>query len=49
MSAGGIVMILSALALPPSLGIPVLVAVAIASTVGPALYSYLTWKREEGR
>ena len=30
-------------------GIPVLVAVAVASTVGPALYSYLTWKREEGR
>jgi len=49
MTAGGIVMILAALALPASLGIPVLIAAAIASTVGPVLYSYLTWKREEGR
>jgi len=49
MTAGGVVMILSALALPPQLGLPVLIAVAVASTVGPALYSYLTWKRETGR
>ena len=49
MTAGGIVMILAALALPPSLGVPVLIAVAVASTVGPLVYSYLTWKREEGR
>jgi hypothetical protein len=42
-------MILAALVLPPQLGVPVLVAVAIAATVGPAVYSYLTWKREEGR
>jgi uncharacterized membrane protein len=49
MTAGGLVMIVAAFVLPPSLGVPVLVAVAIASTFGPALYSYLTWKREEGR
>ena len=31
-------------------GFPALFAtVAVASTVGPAVYSYLTWKREEGR
>ena len=49
MTAGGLLMILAALVLPPQLGVPVLVAVAIAATVGPAVYSYLTWKREEGR
>ena len=49
MTAGGVIMILAALALPPSLGVPVLIAVAVASTVGPLVYSYLTWKREEGR
>ena len=49
MTAGGLLMILAALMLPPQLGIPVLVAAAIAATVGPAVYSYLTWKREEGR
>jgi len=49
MTAGGVIMILAALALPPAYGVPVLVAVAIAATVGPAVYSYLTWKREEGR
>lgn len=49
MTAGGLIMILAALALPPSLGIAVLIAIAVASTVGPAVYSYLTWKREEGR
>ncbi len=49
MTGGGLVMILAALALPPQLGVPVLVAVAVASAVGPAVYSYLTWKREKGR
>ena len=49
MTAGGLIMILAALALPPSLGVVVLIAVAVASTIGPAVYSYLTWKREEGR
>ena len=49
MTAGGLVMILAALLLPPSLGLPLLVVVAVASAVGPAVYSYLTWKREQGR
>jgi uncharacterized membrane protein len=49
MTAGGVVMIVAALAVPAQLGVPVLVAVAVASTFGPALYSYLTWKRETGR
>jgi uncharacterized membrane protein len=49
MTAGGLVMILAALVLPTPLGIPVLLAAAVASTVGPVVYSYLTWKREEGR
>ena len=49
MTAGGVVMMVAALALPAQLGVPVLVAVAVASTFGPALYSYLTWKRETGR
>jgi len=49
MAGGGLLMIVAALALPPSFGLPVLIAVAVAATVGPALYSYLTWKREEGR
>lgn len=47
--AGALAMIVAALALPAPLGVPVLLAVAVAATVGPALYSYLTWKREEGR
>jgi uncharacterized membrane protein len=49
MTAGGLVMILAALVLPTPLGIPVLLAAAVASTFGPVVYSYLTWKREEGR
>lgn len=49
MASGGVVMIVAALALPARFGVPVLVAVAVASTFGPALYSYLTWKRETGR
>jgi uncharacterized membrane protein len=49
MTAGGLVMIVVALVLPAPLGVPVLLAVAVAATVGPALYSYLTWKREMGR
>jgi uncharacterized membrane protein len=49
MTGGGVLMIVAALVLPPSLGLPVLLTVAVAATVGPALYSYLTWKREEGR
>jgi uncharacterized membrane protein len=49
MTGGGLAMIVAALALPTPFGVPVLLAVAVAATVGPALYSYLTWKREAGR
>jgi len=49
MAGGGLLMIVAVLVLPPALGIAMLLTVAIAATVGPALYSYLTWKREEGR
>jgi uncharacterized membrane protein len=49
MMGGGLVMTGAALLLPAALGIPVLLAAAVAATVGPALYSYLTWKREAGR
>jgi len=47
MTAAGLVMIVAALALPARLGIPVLIAAAVASTIGPAVYSYLTWQREQ--
>jgi len=47
MTAAGLVMIGAALALPARFGIPVLLAAAVAATVGPAVYSYLTWKREQ--
>jgi uncharacterized membrane protein len=49
MTGGGLAMIVAALALPTPFGIPVLLAVAVAASIGPALYSYLTWKREAGR
>jgi uncharacterized membrane protein len=49
MTAGGLVMIVAALALPAPLGVPILLAAAVAATIGPALYSYLTWKREVDR
>jgi uncharacterized membrane protein len=47
MTAAGLVMIGAALALPARLGVPVLLASTVAATVGPAVYSYLTWKREQ--
>ena len=49
MTAAGLVMIASALLLPARLGLPVLIAAVVAATIGPAVYSYLTWKREQGR
>jgi len=49
MAAAGVVTIVSALLLPARLGLPVLIAAVVAATIGPALYSYLTWKREQGR
>ena len=49
MTAAGVAMIVAALLLPARLGIPVLLAATVAATVGPAVYSYLTWKREQHR
>ena len=49
MTAAGLVMIASAFILPARLGLPVLIAATVAATIGPAVYSYLTWKREQPR
>jgi uncharacterized membrane protein len=46
MTAAGIVMIVTALALPSALGAPVMIAAAVGSVIAPAVYSYLTWRRE---
>jgi hypothetical protein len=42
-------MILTSLVLPARLGLPVVVAATVAAVIGPALYSYLTWRREQER
>jgi uncharacterized membrane protein len=47
MTGAGLVMLLAALALPAPLGIPVAVALSIAAVAAPAVYSYLTWRREQ--
>jgi len=47
MTAAGLVMIGAALALPSHLGGPVMLAAAVAAFIAPAVYSYLTWKREQ--
>ena len=49
MTAAGLVTIASALVLPARLGLPVLIAAIVAAALGPAVYSYLTWKREQRR
>jgi uncharacterized membrane protein len=49
MTGGGIVMIVAALALPSRFEGPVMLAAAVAALIGPAGYSYLTWRREQGR
>jgi uncharacterized membrane protein len=48
MTGAGLVMLLVAIALPAELGIPVAVAASIAAVAAPAVYSYLTWRREQG-
>ena len=47
MAAAGIVMIVAALALPPAMGIPVILAAVVAAVFAPAVYSYLSWRREQ--
>jgi uncharacterized membrane protein len=49
MTGAGLVMIGAALALPSRLGGPVMLTAAVAGLIGPVVYSYLTWKREQGR
>lgn len=49
MTGAGLVMLGAALALPSRLGGPVMLAAAVAGLIGPVVYSYLTWKREQGR
>ena len=46
MLAAGIVMILAALFLPSTLAAPIVLGAVAASLIAPALYSYLTWRRE---
>lgn len=49
MTAAGVVTIVAALALPASLGVPVLVVAIVAAVIGPVVYSYLTWRRLQSR
>jgi hypothetical protein len=49
MTGAGFVTIAAALALPSRLGGPIMLAAAVAGLLGPVVYSYLTWKREQGR
>ena len=46
MIAAGVVMIVGALLLPPALGAPLMLGAVAAAVVAPAVYSYLTWRRE---
>jgi uncharacterized membrane protein len=46
-TAAGFAMIAAALLLPTELAIAVVVAAVVAASVGPVVYSYLTWKREK--
>jgi len=41
--------VLAALALPASLGMPVVLGAVVAAVIGPAVYSYLAWRRVQSR
>lgn len=47
MTAAGIVMLVASLALPAALRAPVVIGAAVAALIAPAVYSYLTWRREK--
>lgn len=47
MTGAGIAMIVAALTLSPAIGLAVVLGAAVASVLAPALYSYLTWRREQ--
>jgi uncharacterized membrane protein len=49
MTGAGIAMIGTALVLPASLGVPVLLGAVVAALLGPVVYSYLTWRRLQAR
>lgn len=46
MTGAGVVIVVAGLLLPPDVSMGVLVGASIASILAPAVYSYLTWKRE---
>ncbi|MEO6528506.1 MAG: SdpI family protein [Gemmatimonadaceae bacterium] len=46
MTSAGVAMILGALALPADLVVPLSLGAGMAAIVAPAVYSYLTWRRE---
>jgi len=45
MALAGCVMIVAALVLPASLGIPVVIGAIAAAVIGPVVHSYLAWRR----
>jgi uncharacterized membrane protein len=47
MTAAGVVMLVASLTLPAVLRAPVVIGAAAAALIAPAVYSYLTWRREE--
>jgi uncharacterized membrane protein len=47
MTGAGIVMLVASLAFPAALRAPVVIGAAVAAVIAPAVYSYLTWRREE--
>ncbi|MDB4884443.1 MAG: hypothetical protein JWL95_3209 [Gemmatimonadetes bacterium] len=47
MTGAGLVMIVVALALPAAFGVPLALGASTAALVAPALYSYLSWRREQ--
>lgn len=47
MAGAGLVMIGAALLLPPAVGLPVMIAAVVAAVIAPAVYSYLSWRREQ--
>ena len=46
MTIAGVVIVATALLLPPGLIDAVFIACVVAALAGPVVYSYLTWKRE---
>ena len=49
MTIAGLAMIAASILLPSELGVAVVIGASVASLLAPAVYSYLTWKRETKR